>query len=144
MTAMKPEIQLTHRFVDLIPEELEEGVVYVCLQYGTVVHKCCSGCGREVVTPLSPMDWTVSSDGRTISLYPSIGNWSSPCRSHYWIRNNKAVWAPQWSESQIERGRSYDRAAKQAYFESTHDITRTTKSAPRRRNIWSRIKGWFS
>ena len=31
-------------------------------------------------------------DGRTISLNPSIGNWSYPCRSHYWIKGNRVVW----------------------------------------------------
>ena len=137
-------LALKHEFVEFIPDQLMEGTIYVSIPYATVVHKCCCGCGNEVVTPLGPTDWQLIFDGETISLTPSIGNWSFPCRSHYWIRNNKAVWAPKWSESQIERGRANDRAAKQAYFEGKRHTTQTTEPAPQRKSIWSRIKGWFS
>jgi hypothetical protein len=37
-----------------------------------------------------------------VSLDPSIGNWSFPCRSHYWIRNNKVRWAENWSQARID------------------------------------------
>ena len=89
---MKPDIMLTHVFVEFIPEQLEERTVYIAKQFSTVVHKCVCGCGREVVTPLSPTDWKLTSDGGTITLFPSIGSWNLPCRSHYWIRNNRAIW----------------------------------------------------
>jgi uncharacterized protein DUF6527 len=144
MTAMRPEREVAHCFVDYIPEDLEDGTVYVSVQFATAVHKCCCGCGREVVTPLSPTDWKLIFEGQTISLHPSIGNWSFPCQSHYWIRRNRVVWAPRWSRSQIEAGRADDRAAKQAFFGGSPDTTRTTTPTPRGRNIWSRIKGWFS
>jgi hypothetical protein len=55
-------------------------------------------------------------DGKTVSLDPSIGNWSFPCQSHYWIRNNRIKWAPKWSREQIERGRTHDNYAKEGYF----------------------------
>jgi hypothetical protein len=51
--------------------------------------KCACGCGKEVVTPLSATDWKLIFDGKTVSLDPSIGNWGFPCRSHYWVRNNR-------------------------------------------------------
>ena len=51
---MKRQAILTHEFVQLFPEELKEGVIYVCVQYATVAHKCCCGCGKEVVTPAQP------------------------------------------------------------------------------------------
>jgi len=60
--------------------------------FGTVVHKCCCGCGNEVVTPLSQTDWQLSFDGESISLYPSIGNRNFKCKSHYWIKNNNVIW----------------------------------------------------
>lgn len=85
---MKHE-RITHEFVEYIPEQLTEGVVYVSIPFRTVVHRCCCGCGLEVVTPLSPTKWTLSFDGQAISLTPSIGNWSFPCQSHYWIRGNR-------------------------------------------------------
>ncbi|WP_417924835.1 DUF6527 family protein [Collimonas pratensis] len=27
-------------------------------------------------------DWSLTYDGKTVSLDPSIGNWSLPCRAH--------------------------------------------------------------
>jgi len=94
---------MKHKFVDFIPDNLEERVVYISLEYGIVVHKCCCGCGHEVVTPLSPMGWKLTFDGETISLSPSIGSWSLACKSHYWIRNNKVEWAKQWSKRDKEK-----------------------------------------
>ncbi|WP_443045096.1 DUF6527 family protein [Streptomyces sp. Go40/10] len=72
----------------------------------TVVHLCCCGCGNKVVTPLSPTDWSLTFDGASISLSPSIGNWSYPCRSHYWIRGDTAQWAERWTSRQIEAART--------------------------------------
>lgn len=108
---------IKHEFVEFIPETLEEGTVYVSIPYATAVHKCCCGCGREVVTPLSPTDWELRFDGKTISLDPSVGSWSLPCQSHYWIRRNKVVWVRRWSKTEIEKGRASERFAKRKYFE---------------------------
>ncbi|WP_353963011.1 DUF6527 family protein [Streptomyces sp. NBC_00365] len=36
------------------------------------------GCGRKVVTPLAPQEWKLTLDGVSVSLHPSIGNWSFP------------------------------------------------------------------
>lgn len=108
---------IMHQFVEFIPDQLEDGVVYVSISYTTAVHKCCCGCGREVVTPLSPTDWELRFDGKTISLDPSIGSWALPCQSHYWIRRGKVVWARRWSQKDIEKGRARDRQAKRMYFE---------------------------
>jgi hypothetical protein len=79
---------LKHKFLEIIPDYLEDDILYISVQYKTVVHKCICGCGNEVVTPLTPNDWRLTFDGKTISLYPSIGNWSFKCKSHYWIRNS--------------------------------------------------------
>lgn len=108
--------ELTPEFVEYIPEHLSEGVLYVSMRYATAAHLCCSGCGMEVVTTLSPTDWQLSFDGRSISLTPSIGNWNFPCRSHYWITENRVEWSGPWSKRQIAAGRIRDRHRKQAYF----------------------------
>ena|ERR1017187_5629516 len=92
---------LVHKFVKSVPDTLESGVIYVSVEYATVIHKCCCGCGNEVVTPLSPTDWKLTFDGKSISLYPSIGNWSFKCQSHYWIKNNKVEWSPKWDKTEI-------------------------------------------
>lgn len=111
------QAQFKHEFVEFIPETVQEGTVYVSIRYTTVVHKCCCGCGNEVVTPLSPTDWKLTFDGATISLHPSIGNWSYECRSHYWLRNGRVEWSSQWTDDEVAAGRAYDRHAKEEYFQ---------------------------
>ena len=95
-------MKLSHKFVKSAPEELENGVLYISIEYRTVLHKCCCGCGSEVVTPLSPKDWKMTFDGESISLYPSIGNWKLKCQSHYWIKNSTVEWAAKWEDENID------------------------------------------
>lgn len=104
--------RLQHQFVDQIPAALEHGVLYVTVEYATAVHSCACGCGGRVVTPFTPTDWQLLFDGETVSLSPSIGNWSFSCQSHYWIRRNRIEWAPRWSASQIARARDLARGAR--------------------------------
>ncbi len=127
---MRPEVVLKHEFVEFIPEELREGTLYVCIPFATVAHKCCCGCGREVVTPLSPTDWKLTFDGVSVSLHPSIGSWSYPCQSHYWIQNNRVRWAGRWAQEEIEAGRTADTLAKARYYGG--DALRPEPPAPAR------------
>lgn len=110
--------ELTHKFVTNIPSNLEEGVLYVSMEFMTAIHKCACGCRNEVVTPFSPTDWQLIFNGKTVSLYPSIGNWSFTCQSHYWIKNNKIQWAPKWTKKQIKTGREIDRFNKEEQYET--------------------------
>ncbi|WP_422022237.1 DUF6527 family protein [Pyruvatibacter mobilis] len=107
---------IKYEFVDAIPERLEERTLYVAIDFATAAHKCYCGCGQEVVTPLSPTDWKITYDGVSVSLSPSIGNWSFPCQSHYWIKRNAVKWAGQMTPEQIEAGRAADRHAKQSCY----------------------------
>ncbi len=149
---MKPEMVLAYEFVEYIPEELAERTLYISVTYGTAVHKCCCGCGREVVTPLSPTGWQLIFDGKSVSLYPSIGSWSLPCQSHYFITESKVVWAPRWSKRQIARGRAQEARASERHFAVGQETTvpEATPIAPpsaserSRESIWQKIKGWFS
>lgn len=109
-------MKLEHRFVKLIPDQIEEGVLYISIEYATAIHKCVCGCKNDVVTPFSPTDWQLTYDGETISLYPSIGNWNFECKSHYWITNNKITHARRWSKEEIELGRERDAKKKKAFF----------------------------
>jgi hypothetical protein len=86
-------------FVDLAPEFLEEGNIYVSIKYKSAIHKCVCGCGNEVLTPFSPNDWQITYDGETISLYPSICNLNFECKSHYWITRNKVIQAREWGKN---------------------------------------------
>jgi hypothetical protein len=108
--------RITPQFVEFVPEQLDEGVLYISEVHGTAIHKCCCGCGEEVVTPLTPVDWQLRKQGDTVGLIPSIGNWNYPCRSHYWIRKNRVEWAPSMSDEAIRRGRAYERLEKQRYI----------------------------
>jgi hypothetical protein len=118
---MKPPVTFKHEFVQFIPEELQEATIYVSIRFATVAHLCACGCKTKVVTPLKPTDWKLTFDGKTVTIDPSIGNWSFPCRSHYWIRNNKVQWAADWSQSRIDANREYDRRAKEKYFAGIDD-----------------------
>lgn len=87
--------RITHQFVEFIPEKLAEGVIFVSTSYCVASHLCCCGCGKEVVTPIAPNEWSVTFYGESVTLHPSIGNWRFPCRSHYWIRKNRVEWVPE-------------------------------------------------
>ena len=104
------------KFVEFIPSELEEDVLYISIEYKTAVHKCVCGCGNKVVTPLTPTDWEITYDGKTVSLSPSIGNWNFKCKSHYFITKNTIRHAKQWSDWEIEDGRKEDSENKENYF----------------------------
>lgn len=109
-------LTIQYKFVELIPSELEEGILYISVEYCTAIHKCVCGCGTEVVTPLSPTDWKLTFDGRSVTLYPSIGNWSFECRSHYFIENGKVKYARKWTNSEIDIVRKDDSKSKKKYF----------------------------
>ncbi len=110
-----------HRFVGEVPRQLEAAVLYVCIEFCTAVHLCACGCGSEVVTPLSRTDWSITFDGDSVSLNPSIGNWGFACRSHYFIRRGWVRWARLWTDEEVEAGRAFDRWNKSRYFEEPED-----------------------
>jgi hypothetical protein len=88
------DLEVVHR----VPEELDSGKLYVCFDCNVVVHLCACGCGERVVLPIDPEFWSVTYNGETTSLYPSIGNFQFPCKSHYWIKNNRVIWVPEEKE----------------------------------------------
>lgn len=120
----------SYEFIDSFPVELEEGVLYVSTRFAAAAHKCACGCGNLVHTRLSPTDWKLTFDGRTVSLYPSIGNWSFPCNSHYWITRNKVEWARRWTDEEIEAGRASDKNRKESRRLQT------------KLSLWQWIKKW--
>ena len=143
---MKRGFSISVAFVDSAPTKLEERVVYVSERFSTVIHSCMCGCGREVITPLSRAGWQLTRDGDAISLYPSIGNWSFPCQSHYWIRNNRVVWAGQWSRKRIDRGRERDRRAYDDLYGGSNDVNERQTLGPVERTSaerwWRRFLDW--
>ena len=126
-----------HEFVEFVPEVLEQGKLYISIPYNTAVHRCACGCGSKITTPLSPFQWQLTYDGETVSLTPSMGNWSYPCQSHYWIKHDRVEWAPQWSRERIKAARVRDRQAKTHHDEPTGDMP---SAAPPRDSRWAILR----
>lgn len=85
-----------------LPDFLEEGVLYICLDFDLAAHLCCCGCGEEVITQLNSARWTLTESNGCVTLSPSIGNWKFSCKSHYWIESNKVICAEQFSPARIK------------------------------------------
>ena len=154
---MKPQ-HYTFQFVEFMPNTLDEGVLYISMAYATASHMCFCGCGKKVVTPLSPTDWRLTFNGDTVSLDPSVGNWSFPCRSHYILQSNRVIWAGAMSDGQIRAGRENDARDKARYYRQRGEPNANPPSAPPtvrtpiveaqprrkiRRSGWRRLFDWF-
>lgn len=113
---MSPVGSITPRFVEEIPETLDPGQLYVSLEHRTMIHLCACGCGNEIVLPLSRADWRFTYDGEAISVSPSVGSWSLPCRSHYVISGGRVHWANDWTEKEVTAGRAQDRIRQAARY----------------------------
>jgi hypothetical protein len=136
---------LEHRFVHYIPEQLEPGVIYISMEYATAAHSCCCGCGEQVITPFTPTDWKLMFDGETVSLWPSIGNWNFPCRSHYIIRNSRVLCAKLWDDKQIQGGRHLDKKRKEKHFEQKNSCEERSTTRPQEpegeaTGLWDQLK----
>lgn len=99
-----------------MPKVLEPGVLYYAEKFGAATHLCPCGCRHKVQTPVGPSDYSLRVSGGRPTLYPSIGNWQRPCRSHYWIRNGEIIWEAPWSDDEIAAGRVAEAARDRAYF----------------------------
>jgi len=119
---------MKHKFVEYIPDKVEEDVIYVSIGFTTAVHKCVCGCGNEVITPLSPTDWKLTFNGESISLDPSIGNWNFKCKSHYWIKKNKVIRSGKWSDEEITINKQIDQSKKKKHY---------------KKSLWKRIISLF-
>lgn len=148
--------EIEPRFVEYLPDNLEEGLLYVSMEHAVASHRCACGCGSETVTPISPTDWQIYYDGRDVSISPSIGNWNFPCRSHYWIDKGKIRWASHMSEFAIDRGREKSQSAKKQFYREAAGsdfspkkplslpATPTTTSKSDRKSFWADIRNFIS
>lgn len=139
-------------FVESAPLELQDGVIYISDRFSTALHKCCCGCGREVVTPLNPVGWSYYQEGESITLKPSIGNWSFPCKSHYMIIRNEVVWAEKMSVRQIAKVKARDARDQDEYIRHCNQkktiTTQKPKEAPTKSpwilKMFTQIFRWWS
>lgn len=81
-------------FVEKMPEKLDEGVLYIVPHYDCAMHKCMCGCEESVCTPLGneQWHWSYNSESDNATLRPSIGNFSYPCKSHYFLKDGTVLW----------------------------------------------------
>lgn len=109
-------LELIPRDQDEFPRVLEEGILYISQECELAAHKCCCGCGEDVITPLNQARWRLVRNGGRVSLYPSIGNWKFACRSHYWIRNNRVIPSHSMNDEEIAEVIELDQADREEYF----------------------------
>ena len=145
--------KLNHKFVDTMPQHLEDGVLYVSIRFRIASHKCCCGCGNEIVTNLSPAGWQLIYDGQSVSLFPSIGNWTLPCQSHYWIKNDTVQWAEHWSKEKISLAQERDALFHKRYYGTAHITPDGTEAAMHadavthdeaKNRFWRKLRKWFA
>ena len=122
--------------VQYLPKKLESGVLYVSEEFNVAGHLCACGCGNKVITPLSPTEWLFTEKEDKASLYPSIGNWQLPCKSHYWITHGQIEWSYQWTEEEIETGRMVEERRRKQYYAELN-------LKHRRKSIFRRILDWI-
>jgi hypothetical protein len=135
--------------MDEFPRVLEEGILYISEQCELAAHKCCCGCGEDVITPLHPARWRLDRHGGRVSLHPSIGNWKFACRSHYWIRSNRVIPSGRMSDEKIAKVIERDRADGEKYFarlQSAPPSSGLQKIAPKPQHwlarLFKRLRSW--
>jgi hypothetical protein len=109
-------------FIDSAPADLSAGTLYISTKYRAIVHSCLCGCGEKVVLNLDPDSWAFTFDGRSISIWPSVGNVGLPCRSHYIVRKGQVEWLRPLTKT---------------------DPALALEARPRSRR-WKDLKGWLS
>jgi hypothetical protein len=128
-------------FVDSLPQTLSaEGTVYISIPRRATAHLCLCGCGEKVVHPLRPDRWSLTYDGETISMSPSIGNSGLACRSHYWIKRSHVEWWPPLTDAEMALGMRRDGWGRSAH--STDAPRRDEPAAEPRRRWWHGLLPW--
>lgn len=124
--------------VHQMPKELQPGILYVAEAFGAAAHLCACGCGMKVRTPLTANRWALTESPRGPSLWPSVGNWQQPCRSHYIIEDGNIIWCGQWTPEQVLAGRAQETARRQEYYDALYADRGWL------RRIWKGLKGLFT
>jgi hypothetical protein len=88
--------QVRVEFVELMPDTMEQGVLYYSEEYNGVNHLCLCGCGGRSYLPINSealpnhgWDIDFTTKGK-VTLKPSILNSGMACKSHYIITNSVA------------------------------------------------------
>ena len=98
-----------------LPKVPETGLLYWSREYEISAHVCACGCGDIIYLPVDPLNYTITSSSRGVTLRPSVGNWDV-CDAHYLITNGEVQWAGKWTPEQIARGRAREDARREAHY----------------------------
>ncbi len=135
-------LELTPLELDEFPRVLEEGILYISEECELAAHKCCCGCGEDVITPLNPARWRLIRSSGRVSLYPSIGNWKYACQSHYWIRQNRVIPSYGLADDEIAEVVELDQVDRERYFGQMQELEKPAnpqKSDPRPEHWLARL-----
>lgn len=142
-------LELTPRDLEEFPRVLEEGILYISEECELAAHKCCCGCGEDVITPLNAARWRLDRHGGRVSLHPSIGNWKFACRSHYWIRNNRVIPSYGMDDEEIAEVIELDRVDREDFFAQLQQAPPSSgsqASAPKPQHwlarLFKRLRSW--
>jgi hypothetical protein len=137
--------EIRPEFVDRIPPTLNDGVIYISRKYATAAHNCCCGCGTKIVTPLKPGRWRLETTGDVVSIYPSIGNWSADCQSHYWITDNHIDWRRAFTPEEITANRASDQHARRSAHAERYRAERGFWASlwDGVKAVWAACRSWF-
>lgn len=90
------QVSVSVQLVEIIPEDMEQDVLYYSEEYNGVNHLCLCGCGKSSFLPINNKElpthgWNIdfTTKGK-VTLSPSILNSGLDCKSHYIITNGVA------------------------------------------------------
>jgi hypothetical protein len=134
LLAMQKLLKIELLRVQYVPKALQPGFLYVAEEFGAAVHLCACGCGAKVSTPLTPTEWSLKEIEGRPCLYPSVGNWQLPCKSHYWIWGGEIIWAEQWTPERIAAGQQAEDRRRRQYYDALDED---------RLSIFQRVWRWL-
>lgn len=78
-------------------QKQDDGVFYVVDNSPYIGYNCPCGCGRVVILPTKKHQdgydgWGFKEEDGKVTLSPSVYSTGFPCRSHYFIRENRIDW----------------------------------------------------
>jgi hypothetical protein len=122
--------------VKTFPSQFEPGILYFSKEYEVAGHLCPCGCDNKIITPIETTEWSLSIRNGKPTLYPSLGNWELPCRSHYWIRKGKIERSYDWTDEEIEIGRKAEERERKKYYDRR-------KKKSKIKNLADRVLSWL-
>ncbi|WEX08943.1 DUF6527 family protein [Chelativorans sp. AA-79] len=86
-------------WVERIPTQMQEGVVYHTEEFELAGLLCACGCGHRI-TLLVPDSHQVWNEGGYATIRPSVGVFDAPCKAHYVITAGNVQWLPAFTSAQ--------------------------------------------